>query len=347
MPSKPLTGLLRSAGAFVIVLGILSAAPSQAQTAQRTLYGVCSYTLSNVVYLSNTLNLPANQAGQAGAAFHQYAAQHTGAVNPHCSWEPTADALNTQLKHLQSRVGTPGWPSKLSNSGWSYQPTAAATTQPGSARPYQQNQQARPYGAQNANYSSAMQNGSTGTAQNAANAGTGSASSSMGSSMGSAITGAGASAKQSVQSSATDAVGSATNSAGQMVTGGMTSLQNRLFHHGGKSQPADQAAAVPATTAAATPAAPATAAVATPAAALPAGAASASPAVPAAPDKPTIVDEGDGKHSILTLPGQSDAHELTLVSGTKNVYLEESTGDKYIVMPSGQITHIPHKNAAK
>ncbi|HEV2709795.1 MAG TPA: hypothetical protein VGU67_06265 [Edaphobacter sp.] len=63
--------------------------------------------------------------------------------------------------------------------------------------------------------------------------------------------------------------------------------------------------------------------------------------------RPSIQDEGDGKHWILTTPGQNDARELVLLPGSKNAYLEESTGDKYIVMPSGDITHIPHKGIAK
>jgi hypothetical protein len=351
MSSHTLAGLLRPVSTFAIVVGVLSATPSHAQTSP-TLYGGCSYTLSNAIHVSNVFSLPQNQIGQAGAAFQHYALQHAGATNAHCSWAPSADSLNNQIKQLQSRLSAPNSPVKMVNDGWSYQPTAAVAQQqhPYGANP--QNQQARPYAAQNAAYTpaaqSSAQNQPYNTAQNTTTPATGSTSNSMGSSIGSSITSAGANAKQSVQSSASDAVTgtvtSATTSATQMVTGGMTNLQNRLFHHGNKSQQADQAAAVPAASATATPAAPATAAVVAPAAMLPAGAA---PAAPAVADKASIVDEGDGKHAILTLPGQSDAHELTLVSGTKNVYLEESTGDKYIVMPSGDIKHIPHTNAAK
>ena len=53
-------------------------------------------------------------------------------------------------------------------------------------------------------------------------------------------------------------------------------------------------------------------------------------------------DEGDGKHFVLTAPGQTDAREVTLVPGSKNSYMEEATGDKYIVMPDGSVTRIPH-----
>jgi hypothetical protein len=353
MSSPTLPGLLRPVSTFAIVVGILSATPSHAQTSP-TVYGACSYTLSTVIHVSNVFSAPQNQIGQAGAAFQHYALQHAGATNAHCSWAPSADSLNNQIKQLESRTSAPNSPLKIVNDGWSYTPTAAAAPQ--QQHPYganQQNQQARAYSAQNAAYAPPAQaqpynTAQNNTPQNSTNTAAGSASN-MGSSIGSSITSAGVNAKQSVQSSATDAVtgsvNNATSSATQMINGGMTNLQNRLFHHGNKNQQqADQAAAVPATAAAATPAAPATAAVATPAAMLPAGAASAASAVA---DKPTIVDEGDGKHAILTLPGQSDAHELTLVAGTKNVYLEESTGDKYIVLPSGDIKHIPHNNASK
>jgi hypothetical protein len=55
-----------------------------------------------------------------------------------------------------------------------------------------------------------------------------------------------------------------------------------------------------------------------------------------------VQDEGDGKHFVLTAPGQTDAREVTLVPGSKNSYIEDATGDKYIVMPDGSVTRIPH-----
>lgn len=60
----------------------------------------------------------------------------------------------------------------------------------------------------------------------------------------------------------------------------------------------------------------------------------------------SIQDEGDGKHSLLIVAGKSDAQELTLQEGTKNIYLDETTGDKYVVMANGSIMRIPHKPAA-
>ena len=60
------------------------------------------------------------------------------------------------------------------------------------------------------------------------------------------------------------------------------------------------------------------------------------------PTKSPVQDEGDGKHFVLTAPGQTDAREVTLVLGSKNAYIEDTTGDKYIVMPDGSVTRIPH-----
>lgn len=70
-------------------------------------------------------------------------------------------------------------------------------------------------------------------------------------------------------------------------------------------------------------------------------------AVPAPPptSKSPVQDEGDGKHFVLTAPGQTDAREVTRV-GTTNAYLEEVTGDKYIVMPDGSVTRVPKRVGA-
>lgn len=76
-----------------------------------------------------------------------------------------------------------------------------------------------------------------------------------------------------------------------------------------------------------------------------AAAASAAPPPPTAA-KAKVQDTGDGKHFILTAPGQSDPREVTLVAGSKNSYIEEVTGDKYIVMPDGSVTRIPKRTAA-
>jgi len=73
----------------------------------------------------------------------------------------------------------------------------------------------------------------------------------------------------------------------------------------------------------------------------PAGTAAAPPPAP----KPMVVEEGDGKHFILTAPGTTDPHEVVLQTGSKNVYIEEDTGDKYIVMPDGTVTHLAKHKA--
>ena len=82
----------------------------------------------------------------------------------------------------------------------------------------------------------------------------------------------------------------------------------------------------------------------------PAAAAMATPVSTPAPlpTKSPVQDEGDGKHFILTAPGQTEAREVTLMPGTKNRYIEETTGDKYVVMPDGGVTRIAGmKKAAK
>jgi hypothetical protein len=77
------------------------------------------------------------------------------------------------------------------------------------------------------------------------------------------------------------------------------------------------------------------------------GPAPAATAVPVpSPTKSPVQDEGDGKHFVLTAPGQTDAREVTLVPGSKNSYIEEATGDKYIVMPDGSVTRIPNAKKA-
>ena len=75
-------------------------------------------------------------------------------------------------------------------------------------------------------------------------------------------------------------------------------------------------------------------------------AAAATPAPPPATKSP-VVDEGDGKHFVLTAPGQTDAREVTAVPGSKNAYIEDVTGDKYIVMPDGSVTRIPKRPATR
>ena len=77
----------------------------------------------------------------------------------------------------------------------------------------------------------------------------------------------------------------------------------------------------------------------------PAVAAAATPAPPPPSGKSPVQDEGDGIHFILTAPGQTDAREVTRV-GTTNAYLEEVTGDKYVVMPDGSVTRIPKRAGA-
>ncbi len=75
--------------------------------------------------------------------------------------------------------------------------------------------------------------------------------------------------------------------------------------------------------------------------------AAAAPVAPMPTGKSPVQDTGDGKHFILTAPGQTDAREVTLVTGSKSSYIEEATGDKYIVMPDGSVTRIAKRSGAK
>ncbi len=77
-----------------------------------------------------------------------------------------------------------------------------------------------------------------------------------------------------------------------------------------------------------------------------AAAAAAAPTPPMSTKSP-VQDEGDGKHFILTAPGQTDAREVTKVPGSANSYVEDVTGDKYVVMPDGSVTRVPKRTAAK
>lgn len=74
--------------------------------------------------------------------------------------------------------------------------------------------------------------------------------------------------------------------------------------------------------------------------------AASAPVAPLPTSKSPVQDTGDGKHFILTAPGQTDPREVTLVPGSKNSYIEPVTGDKYIVMPDGSVTRIPKRTAA-
>ena len=75
--------------------------------------------------------------------------------------------------------------------------------------------------------------------------------------------------------------------------------------------------------------------------------AAAAPVAPPPTLRSPVQDTGDGKHFVLTAPGQTDAREVTIVPGSKNSYIEEATGDKYIVMPDGSVTRIAKHTGAK
>ncbi len=78
-----------------------------------------------------------------------------------------------------------------------------------------------------------------------------------------------------------------------------------------------------------------------------AAAAATAPPAPFPTAKSPVQDTGDGKHFILIAPGQTDAREVTLLTGSKNSYIEDVTGDKYIVMPDGSVTRIAKHTVPK
>jgi hypothetical protein len=70
----------------------------------------------------------------------------------------------------------------------------------------------------------------------------------------------------------------------------------------------------------------------------------ASAAVPPPPNASAspVQDEGDGKHFVLTEPGQTDSVEVTQSPTNKNAYVDAATGNRYIVMPDGSVKKIVH-----
>lgn len=68
----------------------------------------------------------------------------------------------------------------------------------------------------------------------------------------------------------------------------------------------------------------------------------ASAAVPPRPSASPVQDEGDGKHFVLTEPGQTNSVEVTQAPGSRNAYVDAATGTRYIVMPDGSVKKIVH-----
>ena len=78
----------------------------------------------------------------------------------------------------------------------------------------------------------------------------------------------------------------------------------------------------------------------------PAIAAAATPA-PLPSTASPVQDLGDGKHFLLTAPGQTDAREVSAIPNMKNAYVEEVTGDKYFVLGDGSVKRVAKSSAAK
>ncbi len=339
---------------YASLLMAAAAAPvlAQANAAQTTRYGLCSGSSGQTgnVYISDVFSMAANAGFTARAAFTQYIRSVDGSVaNISCGSLPTQEdaekakqTAQNQFQQMVAKLQTVPNSKKLQlvDTGWKYQasqtpvatPSAAFTSNP-VALSAQNTTPAPP--ASTANPATATKSIANSTQQ----------------SMTQSVKGAESSVTNSVNSTVTGSVNTVTsdvtNGVEANIHNQLQGLQNKLA---GKKTPPPAAAPATAPAASATPA---TVSTETPPAQVKSAAlvatptpTSSAPAPAAVSTKPSIVDEGDGKHSLLLLPGQSDAHELTLVQGSKNVYMEDSTGDKYIVLPNGDITHISHAKTA-
>lgn len=350
----------------VVLLAVFSLASLQAQptAAQQTYYGFCSGRTSpaQVIYMSNVFSLPASARAGVRPAFLQYlksqnSSTPVGSVN--CtimaSQQQAVNGKQTSENMLQQqnqRLAATGQTVKLVETGWQYQaPSTPVTNTTTSTTTTRTTRRMVPASTAASTIAPANTPANTSTTV-PANTPTNTSANGV-SSIGQTVTDTGQNAKQgvtqSVQGIESSTTKTVTDSITSTTTAGQTAIQNkmkgwqdRMFHKAKPGQAATAPAQPSANTASTSAPGP------SPVASVPASnLAAASATAPQAASKPTIQDEGDGKHSILSIPGQADARELTLVSGSKNVYIEDATGDKYIVMPNGEITHIPHKSAAK
>lgn len=353
-----------SAGLPVILFAVSCLASSQAQVtaAEQTSYGFCSGHTSSTqptqtIYMSNVFSFPASARAGARPAFLQYVkSQDSSVLSVNCvmatSQQQASNAKQTTENMLQQQVQRSAatvHPVKLVETGWQYQAAAAPVTK---TAPVTRTTTST---ITNRTTRTAVP-ASTSTPTTSTSATSATAPANGVSSIGKTVTDTGQNTKQGatqavqgIESSTTKTV---TDSITSTTTAGQTAIQNkmkgwqdRMFHKAKTGQPTTAPAQAspqsPENTAATVPS------VAPAASATSANLVATSATAPHAAPRPTIQDEGDGKHSILSIPGQTDARELTLVSGSKNVYIEDATGDKYIVMPNGEITHIPHKTPAK
>ena len=334
---------------------------AQAQSAANSLnYAYCTgrsgprnitATTKSTLYMSDVFSVPAASQGAIRLAFRQYlATQDKMAMAEMCIAKASQQEASTDkaanLTKLKALVQASGAVSSVQivETGWKYQApaTTAATSSP--SVPI-----TSPIPAKSA--AAPITSGTSSTPTSPATS-----VNSMGSSLAATGTNIQQStmqsvnqASQNVQNSAAAAVGSTVDAASQKMTNafqnGMTGLLNRK-----KTAPA--AAVANANVSAPPPSRPETTSSVLPASyglppatAVPANGPIAPASTPSA--KPIIQDEGDGKHWMLTIPGDPETHELTPVANSKTVFVEDSTGDKYILMPDGDVKHIPHKNVAK
>jgi hypothetical protein len=303
--------------------------------------------------MSNVFSLPASARAGVRPAFLQYARSRDSTVAiANCiqatTQQQATNAKQTMENMLQQQVqrsATTAHPIKLVETGWQYQAPSTPVTQT-ATRTITSTTTNRTLPVITPTAAAPVSAASTAATPTAATPTAVTPATGV-SSIGKAVTGAGQSAKQSVNQSVqgvessttttvTDTITSTTNAGQTAIQNKIKGWQDRMLHKSKPGQPA-------ATPAQASPQSPANTVAATaPAVAPAANLVPTSTATANTAPKPTIQDEGDGKHFVLTEPGQTDSVEVTQAPGSKNAYIDSDTGTKYIVMPDGSVKKIVH-----
>jgi len=308
----------------------------------QTVYGFCTGRAAptQTIYTSNVFSLPASARAGVRPAFLQYVKSRDSSVGSvNCMMAPSqqqaANAKQAIEKTLQQQVqrsATTAHPLKLVETGWQYQAPSTPVTQTATRTITSTTTRTTVPAASPTTATSATPASATAPANSV-------------SSIGNTVSDVGQNAKQSLTQSVqgvessttttvTDTITSTTNAGQTAIQNKIKGWQDRMFH---KTKPGQPAAAAPASSPS-----PANTAIAAPAAAPTATLVSASTPTANSAAKPTIQDEGDGKTFVLTEPGQTDSIEVTLAPGSKNAYIDSTTGTKYIVMPDGSVKKIVH-----
>lgn len=254
MPRKS-TGLMFACAIAVLFGGfaeLRAQAPASAQTAQQTMYGVCSYVESGTTYYTQTFTAPLTATSQIQIQFQRYAQGLTPAairrVN-RCNWALTDAEIQKGVQLILQTTNA-----KFQKISWQYDASALRTPQAAASTPTPVQRQAMV--AANTVSGTATQTAGTGTtvaqpgaqaakAQTPANAAaTTSGSTAAGAnglgSIGSSVQQSAQSAQTNVTNSASTAVNSTVTDMTNAATNAMTNVFKR------KPKQANGAAARPA-----------------------------------------------------------------------------------------------------